>query len=225
VVDPYIAQMILRFKPKRWSLLRNLPERAFFTRVKREKFRPGKGLVFGYIGVISRQRNVEAMLMAWREFVKRHPDCRMKIIGLVESYQAYFDSAIKPLLDELETSVEFQNDIPYEEVPAFYRSIDVSVVPNKGDHFPLKLGEAIAAGTPLILRHGPMREKLFNHKGIVWFHTPKDGKQTEWEILLEAFETAVNSYEKLSSDIQELKIPSWEDEVSRLIEVYQKLQK
>lgn len=222
-VDPYIAQKILRLKPKSWSLLRNLPEKDAFKQFRREKHHRRNGLIFGYIGVISRQRNVEAMLMAWREFVKKHPNCKMKIVGLVKGYQAYFDNAIKPLLEELVDSVEFQKQIPYEEVPAFYQSIDVSVVPNKDDHFPLKIGEAIAAGTPIILRHGVMREKLFNHKGMVWFYTPKHEKQTEYEVILQAFEKVILSYEELRKDIQKLKIPTWEDEVARLILKYKRL--
>ena len=221
VVDPYFARRILRMRPRRWSYLRNFPEAGLFRGARESPPRRGRGVVFGYIGVISPQRNVHNMLRAWHRFVKRHPECRMRIIGITKGNLAFFKQVVKPLL----SGVEFSGRIPYEEIPRFYQSIDVMVVPNRGDHYPLKLGEAMAAGVPIIARDGVMRRKLVGDKGVVYFKGDEYDDEVEVEALERAFETALRNIDRLREEASSKDFPSWEGEVARLERIYMRLVK
>ena len=64
IVDPQIAQSVLQMRPRSWSFLRNLPEKDFLkaptgTQIEQPSHSGSqRGLVFGYLGAISRQRGI-----------------------------------------------------------------------------------------------------------------------------------------------------------------------
>jgi glycosyltransferase involved in cell wall biosynthesis len=230
IVDGHIAQMVLRAKPRRWSYLRNLPERSFL-RTMRSKQERTRNLVYGYIGGVSLERNVHSMLEGWKAFAKRRPDCRLRIVGILGGNQKYFTQRIQPLLNELRSTVQYRGPIPYEQVPDFFRSIDVSVTPSRDDHLPLRVGESLASRVPTIMRWGPYRKSIFGDKGIVYFEGGKPGESDQSadskdaRALSEAYEQALDHIDALRRDVWAREILTWEDDVRRLVDVYEAISK
>ena len=93
---------------------------------------------------------------------------------------------IRALVDELDLSgtVRLPGLVPYTDMPGFYRSLDLFLVP-RGPHAvsmdttPLKPLEALACGCPMIVTDLPAMRELLAHRGDVRFTTPDAASMAE----------------------------------------------
>ncbi len=213
-VDPRLVQIILRMNNNvRWSYLRNMPEDAMFENVVYVDDEDHTR--YGYLGVIGAERRVDLLLKAWGEFTNKHNDCHLWIAGWVNQFDSYWKQHVEPYLGE--HRLHMLGRIPFRDVPTLYRKMDFIVIPNKGDHWSLKLMEAVAAGVPVIVRRGPLKERILGDKGVVYFDEDEDFPR--------ALEESWKKQEKLKSEARARAktTQTWEDEVKRLVKVYESI--
>ncbi|MFW9846432.1 MAG: glycosyltransferase [Candidatus Thorarchaeota archaeon] len=217
-VDPHLAREVKRMKPKSLTYLRNLPSKDMFHEVP---FASDSSTIdFGWIGSIDPNRRVCQLLKAWKAFVEEQDkDCRLWVYGWPSTDKKYFREEISPFFS-LDT-VNHVDRVPFDEIPFHYREMDFIVAPNAGDHWQLKLGEAIAAQVPLIVRHGKLHHKLIGDLGVVYFYSTS--KETDVPAILAALHEAADNLDRLKSEAKEKTPPYWEDDVRRLVEVYKRL--
>lgn len=123
----------------------------------RSKKTAGKtGPIIGMACRFAADKGVEVLLDALPKVLEDFPDARVFFMGPYENVlgeQAYFER-LKPRIDELTASGhwQFMGKLPDSEVGAFYRCIDVLVMPslNRTDSFGLVQIEAMINGKPVI---------------------------------------------------------------------------
>lgn len=108
------------------------------------------GRLFAYSGKLNRGKGLEFLVRVWREWVPRHPDCKLLLIG---SGAMQFLSCEKELRDfvlrhELETSVLFIGSVT--NVHEYLRASDYFLFPSESEALPLALVEALACGLPAL---------------------------------------------------------------------------
>jgi len=218
-VDPRLAQRIARMQPKSMSYLRNLPMKEMFENVP---FGESDGIVdYGWFGSISPNRRVGELLKAWRKYIDRTDiDSRLWIFGWPAGCPNFFDTCIRPFFDD--ETICYMGKVPFEKVPNYYRKMDFIVAPNAGDHWQLKLGEALAAGVPIVVRYGKLHHQLIGENGVVYFRS--NSRETDEDAILHALLKAVRNVSRFKEEAREKQPPYWEDEIERLIEVYHDIQ-
>ncbi len=100
--------------------------------------RDGDTLCLGYLGRLSPEKNVINLIKAVKTLDRR--DIRLKVAGAGPLY-----SKVKRLEDD---RIEVLGYV--EDAPAFYRGIDVFLLPSKLEAQPIALLEAMASGLPVI---------------------------------------------------------------------------
>lgn len=217
-VDPRLAREITMMKPEGISFLRNLPSRTMFQGVPFNQ--NPETIDFAWFGSIDPNRRVGELLKAWCRFVEQtEEDCHLWIYGWPSAEREYYQQNIEPYYEE--PTVHYIGRVPFPEVPRHYRKMDFIVAPNAGDHWQLKLGEALAAGVPLLLRYGPLHHKLVGNRGAVYFHSEE--RATDETEILNALHKAVDRLEDLKEEAREKEPPYWEEDIKRLIDVYRRL--
>lgn len=210
-VDEHLARDIRRLKPRRLSILYNYPEAFAFRHSKtRSNDAP---YTFGYIGVVHPQRGITDLLTAWFAFTMNTQEPhQLKILPLQTEGNAFYEDVVLPIARYL-PNVELLSLLDYTEIHKFYEQLDVAIVPNYGDHLPLKFGEAIASRTPTLARYGKMRIHHFGHKGIMYFG----------ENLLDWIVGVTESINVLRKEISNRQVPFWEQELEKLEAIYEGL--
>ena len=117
----------------------------------------------------------------------------------------------------LEDTVRLPGFVPYEQMPAFYRSLDLFVVPRghtpaTKDTTPLKPLEALAAGLPLLVSDLPALRELLGGRRDVRFFEP-DVESLTRQILDFAADLWL-------ADHRGVEDRSWQREVHRYTDVY-----
>src|SRR6056297_1981899 len=99
-----------------------------------------------FVGKLTDFKGIDLLIKAAQKYEKEFPGIMTLIIGHGE------------LLEDLKKQAEnlnlknlyFLGDLPQKELPAFYSSADLSVVPSRIEPFGLVAVEALACGTPVI---------------------------------------------------------------------------
>ena len=116
----------------------------------------GRGrLVIGRLGSIKPSSNVGLIIQAMRQAMARHPSKELQLL-LVGSILPSYRSELEAQAHSMADHVTIVGPVPYEEVPAYYRQIDVTVIVdavtgNNRLGSALKLYESMAAGVPVIV--------------------------------------------------------------------------
>lgn len=112
----------------------------------RERF-PGFENIVLFVGRLSREKNLPALLEAASMVVEEHPDTLFLIAG---------EGPEKPRLEnlaeqlELEANVVFEGRVEHDRLPAYYQASDIFVLPSFHEGWGLVLVEALASGTPVV---------------------------------------------------------------------------
>ncbi|MFP4021547.1 MAG: glycosyltransferase family 4 protein [Halanaerobium sp.] len=99
-----------------------------------------------FVGKLTDFKGVDLLIKAAKKYEREFPNTMTLIIGHGE------------LLDKLKAQVEklnlknihFLGNLPQDDLPAFYSSADLSIVPSRVEPFGLVAVEALACGTPVI---------------------------------------------------------------------------
>jgi len=107
---------------------------------------PPEAEIAGYVGRLSRKKNLESALQALRHLADRGRHVHFLIIGEGEN-----ENNLKRLTIELELSqqVIFIPAQSYRQLPDFYNAMDMFVMTSLAEGFPMVVLEALASGTPV----------------------------------------------------------------------------
>jgi glycosyltransferase involved in cell wall biosynthesis len=99
-----------------------------------------------FVGKLTDFKGVDLLIKAAKKYEKEFPGIMTLIIGHGELLDTLKKQAEKLDLKNL----YFLGNLPQEELPAFYSSADLSIVPSRIEPFGLVAVEALACGTPVI---------------------------------------------------------------------------
>lgn len=124
----------------------------FYYRVKNKReflfsrFKNKKEKIVMYIGRLGRYKGLEYLIEAFQNLDKKN--------GLVIIGKGVKEKELKTKVQELnlEDDILFLDHVPYEELPEYYSSADLFVLPStdRGEGFGLVAIEAMACGVPVV---------------------------------------------------------------------------
>jgi len=95
-----------------------------------------------YVGQLSIRKGTHYLIEAIRKL--RHLQIRWVLIGQLHA-------EIKPYMAKISTKVEYYTHVVHQELPRWYRTASVFVLPSLSDSFGLVVYEAMASGIPVII--------------------------------------------------------------------------
>jgi phosphatidylinositol alpha-mannosyltransferase len=101
-----------------------------------------------FVGRLERRKGFEYLLKAYRLFKPDLPECRLIVVGPGTRLRKKYEKDIRNLDIK---DVVFAGNVPYAELPRYYRTADVFVAPATGhESFGIILLEAMATGRPVV---------------------------------------------------------------------------
>jgi glycosyltransferase involved in cell wall biosynthesis len=138
-------------------------------------------IVFGYIGGLRPEKNLDLLLCAFSRFVSRPlaPNVRLVIIG-DGPQRLTLEKQVKKL--KIDRFVDFKGQIP--NAFRFLNAIDIFVLTSLSEGSPTSLIEAMASGRSIIASDIPaIREMVCNHKEALLIN-PHDAADLECALLM-----------------------------------------
>jgi len=102
-------------------------------------------MVVGYVGRLSHIKGIDLLAEGFRELSKKRSDVRLLIIGTGEE-----DRNLKAILkaEIMRGVVHFTGDVPHEDLPEWYRVMDLLVMPSRYENYSNAILEGLACGVP-----------------------------------------------------------------------------
>ncbi len=146
VSEAAAAELKQHFRSSRIYVIRNGVDTELFKPQIEPKFRKGEPQ-FLFVGNLYEHKNVEELIFALKELVKKYPKACLQIVGDGSLYER-----LKNLVVELrlEKNVDLVGRIEGYELPYYYASCDVYVTASRWELFGLPLLEAMACGKPVV---------------------------------------------------------------------------
>jgi glycosyltransferase involved in cell wall biosynthesis len=108
-------------------------------------------------------KGIVFVFLALKEIVKEIPSVKLMVIGIEDKYQEQMSSTINRL--QIQKNVILVGRVPNSEMPQYYASSDVVVLPSLHENFPVVALEAISSGKPVIAsRVGGIPELISNNE-------------------------------------------------------------
>jgi len=131
--------------------------------IVREKYSIGTSPVILVVGRGIIAKGCFFVFFALKEIVKIMPDVKLMIVGSEGKYKEQMISIIKNL--EIQANVVLVERVPNYEMPYYYSSSDVVVLPSLLENFPIVALEALSSGKPVIAsRVGGIPEVVKNNE-------------------------------------------------------------
>lgn len=108
-----------------------------------------------FVGRLEERKGIRYLIEAWTEIIQAVPKARLYVIGddtKTGKKQRSVLAELKKYIEKnnLSESITFIDRIPLTELPAYYRSADVCVVPSVYDNSPYTCLEAMSCGAAVI---------------------------------------------------------------------------
>lgn len=103
--------------------------------------------IVGYVGRLTRIKGVDILAEGFRHLAKIRSDARLLIVGSGEeerNLRAILEAEIARGL------VYLAGDVPHEQLPNWYRAMDVLVMPSRYENFSNAILEGLACGIPFV---------------------------------------------------------------------------
>lgn len=110
-----------------------------------------------YIGRVSQEKNIEEIIKAMPEYMKRRDNVKFIIVGSGPALEG-LQELVKQL--ELESRFVFAGSQPWDNIGLFYRLGDVFVSASKSETQGLTYIEAMASGLPVVAREDKCLEDI-----------------------------------------------------------------
>ena len=119
-----------------------------------------------FVGRLGKEKNVAFLLKAFQEVSKYIPDCRLVLVG-----KGPLEEDLRQLCRQqgIQDKVIFTGELPRQQIVHCYASSDLFVFPSISDTQGLVIGEAKAAGVPVVAirAYGPAEMVIQNEDGLL----------------------------------------------------------
>lgn len=180
-------------------ILHNGVDQTIFTPEGRKNSYSQGGFVIGCVGFFRKLKDQITLLRAVNILKGRIPSLKVKFVGYGE-----MENECKEYAKDNGLDVEFKYSVEHDELPDYYRSLDLFVMPSYFEGFGCVYTEAFSCGTPFIACEGQGIEDLIpdSVKGI-WLAKIRDAEDLASKIM--------NYY--INHPVQELTGPITYDEL------------
>jgi glycosyltransferase involved in cell wall biosynthesis len=129
---------------------------------------PDRDCVVGYVGRLTHLKGVDLLAAAFREIARDVPDARLLIVGSGEE-----ERHIRTVLAQEFCSglVHIEPGVNHEQLPAWYRAMDLIVMPSRYENYSNALLEAMACGVPFLASNVGGNRRL-SETGAGWLFEP-----------------------------------------------------
>lgn len=108
-----------------------------------------------FVGRLEERKGIRYLIEAWKDIIAAVPDARLYIIGddtKTAKGQTSELAQLKKFIQRynLGNSIKFLGRVPLTDLPSYYRSADICVVPSVYDNSPYSCLEAMSCGAPVI---------------------------------------------------------------------------
>lgn len=100
-----------------------------------------------FVGRIGREKSIDVLIESQYAFIKKHPNCKLVIIGDGPDMPIYLKLVKKY---KLEDNVKFIGKIPWEEIPKYYQVATVFATASRTETQGLTVIEAMASSLPVV---------------------------------------------------------------------------
>ena len=129
----------------------------------------------GCIGNFTENKGQMTLLKAVRRLRKLGINVKVKFVGSGPKLEEHKQYVLK---NDMQHCVSFMAEMRHEELPEFYRSLDLFVLPSYFEGFGCVFTEAWACGTPFITCKGQgMDDMIPDNECGTWLVEPKDDEQ------------------------------------------------
>jgi glycosyltransferase involved in cell wall biosynthesis len=120
--------------------------------------------VVGYVGRLTHLKGVDLLAAAFRELAQHAPDARLLLIGCGEE-ERYIRTVLAQEFDH--SLVHIEPGVNHDQLPAWYRAMDLMVMPSRYETNSNALLEAMACGIPFLASDVGGNRKL-SETGAGW---------------------------------------------------------
>lgn len=112
----------------------------------------GPGPLIGCFGRIRHQKGTDVLVDALCQFLPEHPEAQAVILGRALPKEQPFLDDLKARVTAagLADRVQFKGEVPWDDVVAHYRALDLYIAPQRWEGFGLTPLEAMASGVPVL---------------------------------------------------------------------------
>jgi glycosyltransferase involved in cell wall biosynthesis len=140
---------------ERISIIRNPVDERLFTPEGEKAPRNTGGKTILFVGRLDARKGVHFLMQAVPKVLKECPDAHFICIGSDTAKGAGNASVLAELKKSLATdacgnAVTFIQHVPLDQLPAYYRSADICVLPSLYENAPMTAIEAMSCGKPVV---------------------------------------------------------------------------
>jgi glycosyltransferase involved in cell wall biosynthesis len=123
----------------------------------------------GYVGRLNHLKGVDLLSAAFRDVIKSWPETRLLIIGSGEEEKNIRSDLSEELSRKI---VHIERDVDHEELPEWYRAMDLLVMPSRYENFSNAILEAMACAVPFLAANVG-GNKMLAQTGAGWLFEPE----------------------------------------------------
>lgn len=151
------------------------------AKIKKELNLKKDDIVILYVGRLAQEKNVELLINAQVDLVKKNRKIKLLIVGSGPDYEKYIQMAEKL---KIKNNILFTNAIPWEDMPNYYNLADVFVTASKTETQGLTVIEAMAASLPVVcIEDESFSNVVINHLNGRTFTDDKEYKMALLETI------------------------------------------
>jgi glycosyltransferase involved in cell wall biosynthesis len=145
-----------RIPQQQTVVIPNAVDLEVFRPAKHAPRNPNTPLRVGFAGQWTRRKGIEELLESWQRAKSTLPTCELHIAGGPSVWKNISKAAgadeVEPRISQMEqgASIRWVGPLPRSEMPRFWSSLDVAVVPSVYEPFGLVALEALACGVPVV---------------------------------------------------------------------------
>jgi mannosyltransferase len=184
-----------------------------------------EGQLVGCFGRVRYQKGIDIFVKSMVKICKLHPNVYGIICGKVTSDNQNYTDDLKHLIkaEGLEQRILFLGELPTENLPLLFRSLDVYIAPQRWEGFGLTPIEAMSSGVPVIATKAGVFEEMIlpNQTGYIVDYNDIDTISKHLSNLL-SNEDLLN---KMSEQARARVVNAFniQKEAKRLIDIYQQI--
>lgn len=199
-------------KPKKVYVLFNGVDVSIFN-VKNKPCRENDYFRIGCLGNFEEVKDQMVLIKAFGNLInKGYKNLRLSLLGSGSSKQKHVDYINEHGLTKF---VEWNEEVTHENLPSFYQSLDLFVLPSVFEGFGCVYLEAAACGVPYIcVEHQGAAEYILDEEKEQWLMRPKDVLQLE-QLILNVLNKRSQQHYKYSISIDSL-VSNFLDEIANM---------